>query len=109
MQHSFKAGYSISYKFIDRGVLETVGPTGAAFLAFKASSAINGMQTKHVYHYTLIILISGAFYFILQQMSLIIDFIIDPCLMLMVAVSTIFFVLPYPELNGSTPEAENDK
>jgi len=109
VQHSFKAGYSISYKFIDRGVLETVGPTGAAFLAFKASSAINGMQTKHVYHYTLIILISGAFYFILQQMSLIIDFIIDPCLMLMVAVSTIFFVLPYPELNGSTPEAENDK
>ena len=44
-QFFFKFGYSVSYKFIDRGIFEILGPTGLSSIALKVSSNLHRMQT----------------------------------------------------------------
>ena len=56
-QFFFKFGYSISYKFVDRGIFEVLGPTGLAQLAMNVGSSLHKLQTGRIYHYTLTILI----------------------------------------------------
>jgi NADH-ubiquinone oxidoreductase chain 5 len=51
-QFFFKFGYSISYKFIDRGIFEILGPTGLSSTALKIGSNLHNMQTGYIYHYT---------------------------------------------------------
>jgi len=60
-QFFFRFGYSISYKFIDRGIFEMMGPTGISTVALKMSSALNNLQTGYIYHYTLTILMTCTF------------------------------------------------
>jgi NADH-ubiquinone oxidoreductase chain 5 len=55
-QFFFKFGYSVSYKFIDRGIFEILGPTGLSNLALNVGSKFHKMQSGYIYHYTLIIL-----------------------------------------------------
>ena len=52
----FKFGYSVSYKLIDRGAFEMVGPTGLSSAISKASRSLHNAQTGSLYHYTLMIL-----------------------------------------------------
>ena len=53
-QFFFKFGYSVSYKCIDRGIFEIIGPTGLSLTALKASYQLHRSQTNSLYHYTLI-------------------------------------------------------
>lgn len=76
-QFFFKFGYSISYKFIDRGVFEILGPTGISLLAMRISSNIHKLQSGYVYHYNLIVLISITVLFGLREIWLLIGFSID--------------------------------
>lgn len=62
-QFFFKFGFSISYKFIDRGIFEILGPTGLSLTALKVSAGLHKMQTGFIYHYTFIILIGITFLF----------------------------------------------
>lgn len=55
-QFFFKFGYSMSYKNIDRGIFEIMGPTGLSNVALKAANQIHKSQTGILYHYTLILL-----------------------------------------------------
>ena len=55
-QTFFKFGYSISYKFIDKGIFEIIGPTGLSFISFKIANQLHKTQTGSIYHYALIIL-----------------------------------------------------
>lgn len=57
-QFFFKFGYSVSYKFIDRGIFEILGPTGLSNLALNIGGTFHKMQSNFIYHYTLIILTS---------------------------------------------------
>jgi len=52
-QFFFKLGYSISYKFIDRGIFEIFGPTGISNVTSKISLNIHKLQSGYIYHYTL--------------------------------------------------------
>lgn len=56
-QFFFKFGFSISYKFVDRGIFEMIGPTGLSMTALKIGSSLHSLHTGHLYHYTLIILV----------------------------------------------------
>ena len=56
-QFFFKFGYSISYKFIDRGIFEILGPTGLSNTAIIVGTKIHKLQSRHIYHYMLVILI----------------------------------------------------
>ena len=55
-QFFFKFGYSMSYKSIDRGTFEIIGPTGLSSVAMKTAQQLHKAQTGSLYHYTLIIL-----------------------------------------------------
>jgi NADH-ubiquinone oxidoreductase chain 5 len=55
-QFFFKFGYSVSYKFIDRGIFKVLGPTGLSTIVLAISSNIHKMQTGFISHYTLAIL-----------------------------------------------------
>ena len=51
-------GYHISYKTIDRGLIELLGPYGFSRLVSLQAFALQKLQTGFLYHYTLVILIS---------------------------------------------------
>lgn len=53
----------MSYKRIDRGIFEVLGPTGLSILALKVSSNLHNVQTRYIYHYSLIILIATTLFF----------------------------------------------
>lgn len=76
-QFFFKFGYSISYKFIDRGIFEILGPTGLSSLALKVSNNLHKMQSGNIYHYTLIILVGITLLFGLRQLWLVFGLFID--------------------------------
>ena len=57
-QFFFRFGYSMSYKFIDRGIFELLGPTGLSFMNVGLGSNLYRSQTGYMYHYTYSILVS---------------------------------------------------
>lgn len=50
---SLDFGYYISFKLIDKGVLEWIGPFGISKLAYKFSAAVTSLQTGIIYNYAL--------------------------------------------------------
>ena len=55
-QFFFKFSYSTTYKIIDRGIFEILGPNGLAMSVSKISSAISKLQSGYIYHYTFLML-----------------------------------------------------
>ena len=51
-----KSGYHISYKLIDRGVIENLGPFGISNLFYSNYMKLNLMQSGLIYHTALVIL-----------------------------------------------------
>ena len=101
-QFFFKFGYSISYKFVDRGIFEILGPTGLSNLALKIGSNLHKMQTGFIYHYTLLILIGVTVLFGFRQIWLFyeynLDFFIDFNIFFLLFI-LIFFVVTYSSNN----------
>jgi NADH-ubiquinone oxidoreductase chain 5 len=91
-QFFFKFGYSISYKFIDRGIFEILGPTGLSNTALKIGHSFHKMQTGFIYHYTLVILIGITFFFCIRQIWLIFGFFIDFRLFILIFILMFFLV-----------------
>jgi NADH-ubiquinone oxidoreductase chain 5 len=58
-QFFFYFSFSISYKMIDRGIVEILGPTGLSYCVKNLSLSFHRLQTKYIYHYLLIMLIGG--------------------------------------------------
>ena len=63
----FKFGYSISYKFADRGIFEVLGPRGLSITFLNLASNFYKLQTNYLYHYTFSILVSTTFLFLLRE------------------------------------------
>ena len=93
-QFFFKFGYSVSYKFIDRGIFEILGPTGLSSIALKVSSNLHRMQTGYIYHYTFIILVGITLFFGIRQLLFVVNYLIDYRLFIITFV-VIFFLLNY--------------
>lgn len=55
-QFFYKFVFYSTYKFIDRGIFEVLGPTGFSNIALKISLNIHKMQTNFIYHYTSVLL-----------------------------------------------------
>jgi len=53
--------YNISYKIIDRGIIEVLGPMGLSNLISKQSFDLHRLQTGFLYHYAFFILLSVTF------------------------------------------------
>ena len=59
-QNLLKFSYRICYKIIDRGIVEVLGPMGLSKIITKKSKYLYSFQSNHVYHYTLMFLISST-------------------------------------------------
>jgi NADH:ubiquinone oxidoreductase subunit 5 (subunit L)/multisubunit Na+/H+ antiporter MnhA subunit len=66
-QFFFKFGYSISYKFIDRGIFELLGPTGLSFGTLRLGSILHKSQTNSLYHITLTIIFAITLLFFVES------------------------------------------
>jgi NADH-ubiquinone oxidoreductase chain 5 len=55
-QFFFNFGYVTSYKIIDRGIFEIIGPHGISFVVSSVSSTIAKLQSGYIYHYTFVFL-----------------------------------------------------
>lgn len=76
-QFFFKFGYSISYKFVDRGIFEILGPTGLTIFFSKIASNIHKMQSGYLYHFTFSILIGITSLLLLRKTWLLFNYSID--------------------------------
>nr|YP_010208987.1 NADH dehydrogenase subunit 5 [Skeletonema tropicum]UBA16297.1 NADH dehydrogenase subunit 5 [Skeletonema tropicum] len=56
-QFFFTISYTITYKIIDRGIIEIFGPMGLSSIITKKATSISKMQTGYLYHYTFLILV----------------------------------------------------
>jgi NADH-ubiquinone oxidoreductase chain 5 len=91
-QFFFKFGYTISYKAIDRGTFEIIGPTGLSSVALNLAHKLHKAQTGSLYHYTLFILTTLALILSLRQVWLFFDYSLD-YRGLVLLIITLFFIL----------------
>lgn len=49
-------GYKVTFKFLDRGIIEWIGPFGLTKLAKSISQRVSGLQTGYIYHYCFLII-----------------------------------------------------
>lgn len=91
-QFFFKFGYTMSYKAIDRGTFEIIGPTGLSSVALNVANKLHKAQTGSLYHYTLMILATTAIILSLRQCWLIFEYNIDYRGLILIFI-TFFFIL----------------
>lgn len=95
-QFFFKFGYSVSYKFIDRGIFEILGPTGLSRTALAIGFNLHKMQTGFIYHYTLVILVGITLLIGARQLWVVFDFFVDYRILVLIFV-LYFFLVSYIE------------
>lgn len=91
-QFFFKFGYSISYKNIDRGTFEMLGPTGLSSVASKTARQLHKAQTGSLYHYTLIILTTLALMLCLREFWLLCGYGLDYRNFVLLLITAFFLV-----------------
>lgn len=91
-QFFFKFAYSKSYKFIDKGIFEIVGPTGLTKVVSKISLSIDKLQTGYIYHYTSLILIAASLFFCFKETLYIFEFFLDYRLFIIGIVLSFFLI-----------------
>ena len=89
-QFFFKFGYSMSYKYIDRGTFEIIGPTGLSSVALKTAHQLHKAQTGSLYHYTLVILTVIALILCLRQVWVLFDYSFDYRSLILIVISLFF-------------------
>nr|YP_010394791.1 NADH dehydrogenase subunit 5 [Phytophthora versiformis]DAZ89228.1 TPA_asm: NADH dehydrogenase subunit 5 [Phytophthora versiformis] len=60
-QYILQIGYNVTYKMIDKGLIEMFGPYGLTTIFVFLSQRIILLQTGYIYHYSLLMLISTIF------------------------------------------------
>nr|YP_010886801.1 NADH dehydrogenase subunit 5 [Paralagenidium karlingii]WJH17917.1 NADH dehydrogenase subunit 5 [Paralagenidium karlingii] len=60
-QYILKIGYTVSYKMVDKGLIEMCGPYGFSTLFSFLSQYTSLFQTGYIYHYSLFLLIGAIF------------------------------------------------
>jgi NADH-ubiquinone oxidoreductase chain 5 len=60
-QTALSFGYHGSYKTVDRGIIEVLGPAGLSNAVFKVAFLLNKSHTGFIYHYILALLFGSTF------------------------------------------------
>nr|AZP79192.1 NADH dehydrogenase subunit 5 [Nitzschia palea] len=89
-QFFFKFGYSMSYKNIDRGTFEIIGPTGLSSVVLKTAHQLHKAQTGSLYHYTLVILTTIALILCLRHFWVVFTNILDYRNLVLIIVAAFF-------------------
>ena len=92
VQSLLNISYRVSYKIIDRGIIEVFGPLGLTVIISKNANNLYKLQSGLLYHYTLIILISITFILVFKQIALSGYFLIDFRVCLLFYIFCLFFI-----------------
>jgi NADH-ubiquinone oxidoreductase chain 5 len=91
-QFFFKFGYSISYKFVDRGIFEILGPTGLTLFFSKIAYNFHKLQSGYLYHFTFSVLVGVTSLLLVRQFWLTFSYICDYKLLVLFLVVSFFLV-----------------
>jgi len=91
-QFFFKFSYSVSYKIVDRGIIEILGPTGLSYSIKKISLNLHKMQTRNIYNYFFITLAGATLFLSIRQFWIFFNQIFDYRITLVLLIG-IFFSL----------------
>lgn len=58
-----KLGYNVSYKLLDQGLIEYVGPTGISRVVPEIAKVVNKISTGYIYHYAFLMILGLLFFF----------------------------------------------
>ena len=89
-QKLFEFSYKSSYKLIDRGIIEILGPMGLTNLLLKTSLIFHRLQSGSIYHYTFSILVTSLILLSLRQFWSIFGFIVDVKIFMILFFSAFF-------------------
>ena len=89
-QFLFKFGYNISYKIIDRGIIEVLGPMGLSRIIYKQATFMNNLQTSYIYHYALSILIGCTILIFIKQFWFFISIVADFRILILLSIIFVF-------------------
>jgi len=89
-QFFFKFGYSVSYKYIDRGTFEMIGPTGISSTVVKVAQKLHKAQTGSLYHYTLLMVMALSTILCFRQMWVSFGYIFDSRIFILIIVASFF-------------------
>jgi NADH-ubiquinone oxidoreductase chain 5 len=95
-QNLFKFGFSVSYKFMDRGIFEMLGATGLSVSLNSLSLISHRFQRGHIYHNTLSLLMGSAILLFVRQIWLFTGYL--GCFILFVPLSMLFFIKYFHEV-----------
>jgi NADH-ubiquinone oxidoreductase chain 5 len=76
-QSLFKFSYFTSYKLIDRGIIEILGPMGLSSLITKQAKIFYKLQTGSIYHYSFTILLVLTILIGVRQFWLLFGLVLD--------------------------------
>ena len=60
----FKWGHDVSYKVLDRGIIEVFGPTGITYLIKNATVYLSSLQSGYIYNYAFTIFLATTVFLI---------------------------------------------
>jgi NADH-ubiquinone oxidoreductase chain 5 len=93
-QFFFKFGYTMSYKAIDRGTFEIIGPTGLSYVVLNVAQKLHKAQTGSLYHYTLMILTTISLILSLRYCWLIFEYNLDYRGLVLIFIAFFFILNP---------------
>jgi NADH-ubiquinone oxidoreductase chain 5 len=91
-QFFFKFGFSVSYKFFDRGIFEMIGPKGLSVISLRIGYELRKVRTGYLYHSNFLILIGATTFFFFRYFSFILDlfaYFLDPTILFFIFISLI--------------------
>jgi NADH-ubiquinone oxidoreductase chain 5 len=77
IQNALFFGYHISYKILDRGLIEILGPMGFSTIVLEKANLMQKLQTGFIYHYAFFILLGAATLIGLSQFEGALSFLLD--------------------------------
>jgi len=88
-QAFFTMSYTVTYKIVDRGIIEVFGPMGLSSIITKKASDISKLQTGYLYHYTFLMLTGFTLVLGIRQFWVVLGSYVDFKIFLL------FFVLSF--------------
>lgn len=86
-------GYNISFKTLDRGIIEVIGPYGIVKTISNLTRIITNLQSGYIYHYAFIMFIGMTLFISLISLSDYISSILDVTLYFIFMLALIFYSL----------------
>jgi NADH-ubiquinone oxidoreductase chain 5 len=93
-QNALSFGYHTTYKTIDRGIIEILGPYGISNVVGENSKRISSVQTGYLYHYAFIMLVGVTIFITLLGLKDLLMTLIDFRLYVqfMVALGILYYI-----------------